>query len=348
MNFLDKNGLTHFWEKIKDYIKSKKYISSSNESIKDIIYLTYDEYKELESTGKLNPETEYHIQDAQQTVDDLQKTLDSLQEQIDKVKEQFLPLTGGTLLGDVNLNGNKLTTNYGDLIVSNDKSASINANGGSIYLRPNQDGSNEAILDKDGTFNSQNIKGDGEIWSALHIGKGQDCKRLQVDSDGVVSLYESGDAGQNWSKYPLLQKRDRPLDKILVSSQVILPSFGTSDLGITIIRGSTLGQFWKFTQGIDIPTGWHIEYRLTGIINTTASNVGEIYLNSIKLLQGGTWDGHGTLFETSGSIFFTKEYIGQEAIKNYSHLGVNIKVNNTASGHVAIENITIHAYLVKD
>ena len=49
MNFLDKTGLTYFWSKIKDYITSKKYVDSPDESIKHIVELTYDEYQALET-----------------------------------------------------------------------------------------------------------------------------------------------------------------------------------------------------------------------------------------------------------------------------------------------------------
>lgn len=75
--------------KTSELENDSKFITSSNDSIKDIIYLTYDEYKELESLGKLEPDTEYHIEDAQKTIDDLQKTLDSLQEQITTLKNSL-------------------------------------------------------------------------------------------------------------------------------------------------------------------------------------------------------------------------------------------------------------------
>lgn len=60
MNFLDKTGLTYFWSKIKDYITSKKYVDSPDESIKHIVELTYDEYQALET---IDPDTEYHIKE---------------------------------------------------------------------------------------------------------------------------------------------------------------------------------------------------------------------------------------------------------------------------------------------
>jgi hypothetical protein len=52
-------------------------------SIKKIIELTYEEYQALET---IDPDTEYHIIDAQSAIDNLQATLDSLQEQINTVK----------------------------------------------------------------------------------------------------------------------------------------------------------------------------------------------------------------------------------------------------------------------
>lgn len=55
-------------------------------SIKKIVELTYEEYKELEAAGEIDEETEYHIADAAQTIQNLQDILDGLQNQIDTLK----------------------------------------------------------------------------------------------------------------------------------------------------------------------------------------------------------------------------------------------------------------------
>lgn len=58
-------------------------------SIKKIVELTYEEYQALET---IDPDTEYHIIDAQSAIDNLQATLDSLQEQITLLKNNYSPL----------------------------------------------------------------------------------------------------------------------------------------------------------------------------------------------------------------------------------------------------------------
>ena len=58
-------------------------------SIKKIVELTYEEYQALET---IDPDTEYHIIDAQSAIDNLQATLDSLQEQITLLKNNCSPL----------------------------------------------------------------------------------------------------------------------------------------------------------------------------------------------------------------------------------------------------------------
>lgn len=58
-------------------------------SIKKIVELTYEEYQALET---IDPNTEYHIIDAQSAIDNLQATLDSLQEQITLLKNNCSPL----------------------------------------------------------------------------------------------------------------------------------------------------------------------------------------------------------------------------------------------------------------
>lgn len=86
MNFLDKTGLAHFWSKIKSYIENKKYISSKDGSISNIISITYEEYKKLEDLGKLDPDTEYHIIDAQSTIGDMEEFVSKLISESDKKK----------------------------------------------------------------------------------------------------------------------------------------------------------------------------------------------------------------------------------------------------------------------
>lgn len=66
-------------------------------SIKKIIELTYEEYQALEA---IDPDTEYHIIDAQSAIDDLQATLDSLQEQINNIRTNFNNLANYTFRED--------------------------------------------------------------------------------------------------------------------------------------------------------------------------------------------------------------------------------------------------------
>lgn len=86
MNFLDKTGLAHFWSKIKSYIENKKYISSDNGSVSNIISITYEEYKRLEELGKLDPNTEYLVEDAQSSLNNLEELVHSIILESDKKK----------------------------------------------------------------------------------------------------------------------------------------------------------------------------------------------------------------------------------------------------------------------
>lgn len=56
-------------------------------SIRKIVELTYEEYQALET---IDPDTEYHIIDAQSAIDNLQTTLDNLQSQINALKNSIL------------------------------------------------------------------------------------------------------------------------------------------------------------------------------------------------------------------------------------------------------------------
>ena len=55
-------------------------------SIKKIVEITYEDYKILEDSGEVDPNTEYHILDSLSVIDNLQETLDSLQNQITSLR----------------------------------------------------------------------------------------------------------------------------------------------------------------------------------------------------------------------------------------------------------------------
>ena len=70
-------------------------------SIKKIVELTYEEYQALET---IDPDTEYHIIDAQSAIDNLQTTLDSLQEQINNTRTNLNNLGNYTFREDYVVN----------------------------------------------------------------------------------------------------------------------------------------------------------------------------------------------------------------------------------------------------
>lgn len=61
-------------------------------SIKKIVEITYEDYKILEDKGQVDPNTEYHILDAAQTIQNLQDILDGLQNQITTLKNSLKPV----------------------------------------------------------------------------------------------------------------------------------------------------------------------------------------------------------------------------------------------------------------
>ena len=90
-------------------------------SIRKIVELTYEEYQALET---IDPDTEYHIIDAQSAIDNLQITLDNLQSQLDEIKSTYLPLTGGDVTGKVRLTKTSYNFNRGAIPGVKESSAS--------------------------------------------------------------------------------------------------------------------------------------------------------------------------------------------------------------------------------
>lgn len=81
-------------------------------SIKKIVELTYEEYKELEAAGEIDEETEYHIADSLSVIDNLQETLNSLQSQINTLRNGLSGI-GNQLSNSFTTNINvPLGTNY--------------------------------------------------------------------------------------------------------------------------------------------------------------------------------------------------------------------------------------------
>ena len=75
-------------------------------SIKKIVELTYEEYQALDT---IDPDTEYHIIDAQSAIDNLQAILDSLQEQINNVRTKINTIASKSSAGYVVTSGDGVT-----------------------------------------------------------------------------------------------------------------------------------------------------------------------------------------------------------------------------------------------
>lgn len=98
-------------------------------SIKKIVELTYEEYQALKT---IDPDTEYHILDAQSAIDELQATLDSLQTQITTLKNSLKSVAFSNSYNDLNNLPSLFSGNYNDL---SNKPFDIGSNDNGNYIK---------------------------------------------------------------------------------------------------------------------------------------------------------------------------------------------------------------------
>lgn len=66
----------------------------------------------------------------------------------------------------------------------------------------------KANVDSNGIFTATNIQGNGTTWIALQTTNGNNLKRLQLNSNGNVTLYSSSNGGSSWTDDPLVKKSE--------------------------------------------------------------------------------------------------------------------------------------------
>lgn len=151
---------------------------------------------------------------------------------------------------------------------------------------------------------------------------------------------------------------------IYLGSQVIFPTrIGTSSSSRTnfycagVDANNDAQQFNIITRNMTIPTGYEVQYRLSAIFNSQERNTAQLYVNDTLISESGTWAsgsgesayiGHYGNCIMSPLFKFTNITPEQRYIGTQGQMGFNINIRSSVNGQYAcIENLTIHAYLVK-
>lgn len=192
----------------------------------------------------------------------------------------------------------------------------------------------------DGSYTATAIKG-------YSFGNGQGSTSgvtLVADNFNGLAAKATADANGN-----VITSSYMPNAPICVGSQIIHPGFSGSGLvGKTALIGS---YGTSLIDGITsaVPSGYHVEYRLSMQVTTSGNTTVNLFLNSKQLCSGQTWSG-ATYRIIRTSDFFTTSEIGQETTYGYSNPGINLYYSVTGDSNYSwqVWNITIHAYLVRN
>jgi len=146
-----------------------------------------------------------------------------------------------------------------------------------------------------------------------------------------------------------VQKAWATIPPVCIGSQMLVESVsGNGAAAKTNMLGAyDYGLFDKLTEGVTVPTGYHIEYKITFQGTTGGDTYIYIWLNNISTEGCSTWSGN-TFRILASSQMFEKEDIILETTYNYAREGTNLKYEVTGNSAWEFRYVTIHAYLVSD
>lgn len=111
-----------------------------------------------------------------------------------------------------------------------------------------------------------------------------------------------------------------------------------------------------FLMPMSIPSGYHVEYRLSALMLSEGPHYAQLYINDVKMMEAVSWTGNASSFWNGhyGHIVYSELFrfsdIPTEAIYLYTTggRGFNFNLRGSASGFARVENVMLHAYLVRD
>lgn len=142
-----------------------------------------------------------------------------------------------------------------------------------------------------------------------------------------------------------------PLSKIIyVGSQVIHP--GKSGKGevskVTLIDGYNYSIIDSIFNGINIPNGYHREYKVTVIGRTQGAGTINLSLNNIELFSINTYSAEQFKVMRGSNRFKETDIVLEWPTHHQQQKGINLRyeVTNSNIGDWSFENVTVHGYLV--
>jgi hypothetical protein len=139
-----------------------------------------------------------------------------------------------------------------------------------------------------------------------------------------------------------------------VGSQVLYPGINSGgQVGKTNLSCCYHDMLFEQLYTTTTKPGYHVEFRLSFIATTAGDRNIEVFLNTLRVLQGGTYS-HANYRICFLSNRFKLSDIKKETTTGYSTEGINLDylttqtTNASNGGAWAFYDICIHAYLVSD
>lgn len=148
----------------------------------------------------------------------------------------------------------------------------------------------------------------------------------------------------------VLNDKIKSLPIYIGSQQIATGPFNGDALGsdVTLLGAYRYQLIDGLFNNIEIPEGYHAEYRLS-FQGQTGNCYVKVGLNNIWTEEIMTWS-NSTMRHIKSTDFFKNEDIILEPTYGYSNDGVNLKIRGTGNYPTtwSVWNITIHCYLVAD
>lgn len=147
-------------------------------------------------------------------------------------------------------------------------------------------------------------------------------------------------------------------DRRVISSRII--HYSHKALGSSVNRINFLGLYgYAFLDDmlvdkggtlLEIPPGWHVEYKMTAEVSTSNQVKVALFLNGVSTRFANTWSGDTFRYAVS-TDFFTRSDISLENTVNYgNNQGINFgyRTDSSAASQVRIYLPTLTAFLARD
>ena len=216
-----------------------------------------------------------------------------------------------------------------------------------------------SMLDIDPSISPQ------EVYDGYALGGSSTAQRIRADTDNTIKISGVDNGGYAWIGATIYWRVADTYYASIVDEPIHLSS-QLFYIGPVTTQSSRVNFYCDYARNgdiqhmflmpITIPTGYHVEYRLSALMLGQGPNYAQLYINDVKMMEAATWTGTSSSpwNRHYGNITYSELFkfsdIPVEPIYLYPDggKGYNFNLRGSESGFASAENVMLHAYLVKD